>query len=75
MAEGGFDDFEIKDINEEKEVDNEVHNKRKNETSFNNNYDYHNKSINIINKSNPKNKYSRVDYREYIPDVNKMLDR
>ena len=69
MAEGGFDDSEMKDINEEKEEDE----RRNEETSFNDNDDYnsHNKSINIINTSNPKSKFSRVDYREHIPDVNK----
>ena len=66
MAEGGFD-LEMKDINKEKEEDE----RRNEETSFNNNdYHYRNKSINIINTSNPKSKYSRVDYRKYIPDVN-----
>ena len=76
MAEGRFDDLEMKNINEEKEVASE---RRNEETSFNNDDDYelarsprsHNKSINIINKSNPKSKYSRIDYRDYIPDVNK----
>ena len=68
MAEGGFDDIEMKNRNMEEE------NKRNNEdyeidTSFNN--DDHNNSINIINTSNPKSKYSRVDYRNYIPDVKK----
>ena len=70
MAEGGFDDFETKDINEEKEKEDE---RRNEETSYNNDddYDSHNKSINIINTSTPKSKYRRIDYREYIPDVNK----
>ena len=69
MAEGGFDDLEMKNINEEKE---EEENERMNEeTSFNNDDDSHNNSINIINTSNPKSKYSRVDYRKYILDVKK----
>ena len=84
MAEGGFDDLEMKDINEEKEEDYEVDNERRNEeTSLINDDDYdelarfpcsHDNSINIINTSNPKIKCSRVDSerseREYIPDVN-----
>ena len=62
MVEGGFDDLEMKNINEEKEEENERMNE---ETCFNNN------SINIINTSNPKSKYSRVDHMKYIPDVKK----
>ena len=65
MAEGGFNDLEMKNINEEKEEENERMNE---ETSFNNDDDHHNNSINIINTSNPKSKYSRVDY---IPDMKK----
>ena len=52
MAEGGFDDFEMKNINEDRqrsEEDRRIE-ERNEETSFNNE---HNKSINIINTSNP----------------------
>ena len=59
MAEGGFDDLEIKDLNEQKE-----------ETSFNDDNSCDN-SINIINASNSKCKFNRVDECKYIPDVNK----
>ena len=64
----GFDDIEMRNRNIEEEEE-----ERKNEeeeTSFNND-DEHNRSINIINTSNSKSKYSRVDYRKYIPDINK----
>ena len=76
MAEGGFDDIETKNRNIEEEEEEE---RRNEETSFNNEDELarsprsHNKSINLINTSNPKSKYSRVDYRSYIPDI-KMLD-
>ena len=55
MAEGRFDDFKMKGISEEKE-----------ETSFKNDDELgcHDNSINIINKSNLKIKYNRVDYRD-----------
>ena len=78
MAEGGFDDLEMKDINEQKEEEYEVDNERRNEeTSFINDDELawsprsNDNNINIINTSNPKIKYSRVDNSDYIHDVNK----
>ena len=74
MAEGGFDDIEMKNRNMEEEEEEDERNK---ETSFNNDDELaqspcsHNNSINIINTSNPKSKYSRVDHMKYIPDVKK----
>ena len=75
MAKGGFDDFEMKDYDVNKEE--EDYERRNEETSFNKDdeLDSHNKSISIVNTSNSKSKYIRVDTerseREYIPDVNK----
>ena len=57
MAEGGFDDTEMKNRNMEEEE-----NERNEEASFNNNDESCNKSINIMNTCNPISKYSRVDY-------------
>ena len=63
MAEGGFDDFEINKMNEEKEE------MREGETNFGgDDLESHNRSINIINTENPKSKFNRVDN---IPDIKK----
>ena len=79
MAEGGFDYVEMKNRNmEEEEEENERINE---ETSFNNDDDQlarsprsHNNSINIINTSNLKSKYTTVDHNDRIPEIKKTLD-